>query len=246
MTDLELFIEAFNKVRNLGFHRTHRVGNTGIGKTFEDLLGVAENNLKEPDLHGFEVKSQRALSSSYVTLFTKSPTMPKSANTMLRENYGSYDSKYPDLKVLHASIFSTRDSQHKSGYKFTLNLDDDNQRLYLIVKKDELIENSETYWSYEVLKKTMEKKLTNLAFAKVETRQINGEEEFYFDKATIFSGFLGLDNFLDLLSRGDIMFDIRVGVYKTGPNRGKTHDHGSGFRIKRDNLKLLYQDFEVI
>ena len=242
MTDLELFIVAFNKVRDLGYCQTHRIGNTGIGKTFEDLLGVAENNLKEPDLHGFEVKSQRALSSSYVTLFTKSPTMPKSANTMLRENYGSYDSKYPDLKVLHASIFSTRDSQHKSGYKFTLDLDDDNQRLYLIIKKDWLIENSETYWSYEVLKKTMEKKLTNLAFAKVKTRLINGEEEFYFNEATIFSGFLGLDNFLDLLRRGEIMFDIRVGVYKTGSKRGKTHDHGSGFRVKRDNMQLLYED----
>ena len=30
--------------------------------------------------------------------------------------------------------------------------------------------------------------------------------------------------------------DIRIGVYKTGSNFGKTHDHGTGFRISDSNL----------
>ena len=98
MTDnLSLFIEDFKKVRDLGFIPSRRSSSTGIGKTFEDFIGVAENNITEPDLHGFEIKSQRNLSSSYVTLFTKSPTMPKGANSYLRESYGSQDIKYPDI-----------------------------------------------------------------------------------------------------------------------------------------------------
>ncbi len=32
------------------------------------------------------------------------------------------------------------------------------------------------------------------------------------------------------------MVDIRIGVYNTGKNKGKTHDHGTGFRITLDKL----------
>ena len=33
-----LFIENFKRVRDLGFVRSHRSHNTGIGKTLEDLM----------------------------------------------------------------------------------------------------------------------------------------------------------------------------------------------------------------
>ena len=39
------------------------------------------------------------------------------------------------------------------------------------------------------------------------------------------------------------MFDIRIGVYQTGKYKGKPHDHGSGFRIKPENLKELYDNY---
>jgi hypothetical protein len=40
------------------------------------------------------------------------------------------------------------------------------------------------------------------------------------------------------------MFDIRIGVYKTGKHSGKAHDHGSGFRIQKDKLFDVKKDFE--
>ena len=43
------FIEEFEKVKAMGWIKTHRAGPTGIGKTLEDLLGIPENNLDEPD-----------------------------------------------------------------------------------------------------------------------------------------------------------------------------------------------------
>ena len=39
------------------------------------------------------------------------------------------------------------------------------------------------------------------------------------------------------------MFDIRMGSYKTGRMKGKPHDHGSGFRVKRENLKDLFDTY---
>ena len=71
MTNKEKIIDAFHKVKAMGWVKSRRSNNTGIGKTFEDYVGVDENNLNQPDLFGFDIKSHRAASSSYVTLFTK-------------------------------------------------------------------------------------------------------------------------------------------------------------------------------
>lgn len=239
--DLDLFISDFNKVRNSGFIKSKRSNSTGIGKTFEDAIGVIENNSKEPDLHGFEIKSQRSLSGSYVTLFTKSPTMPKCANTYLRMNYGSYDNQYPDIKVLHTSIFHGHYNTHVAGAEFSLKINREERRLYILVKRIDGSIDDTIYYSFDNIKKAL-KKLEKLAFISADTRKnANNEEEFHFKKATIFYNFISFENFLNLLEEGLIMYDVRIGAYKTGQNKGKTHDHGSGFRIKKNDIQKLYE-----
>lgn len=42
------------------------------------------------------------------------------------------------------------------------------------------------------------------------------------------------------------MYDIRIGAYGSGKKLGKPHDHGSGFRIKENNLVNLYSNIERI
>ena len=64
----KLIIEKFNEVKKIGYVKSHRENNTGIGKTFEDFMGVEENNIQGPDLLGYEIKSHREGSNSWVTL----------------------------------------------------------------------------------------------------------------------------------------------------------------------------------
>lgn len=68
----------------MGFVQNTKPNNRdgGIGNTFEDLLGVKENNKKEADFEGIEIKSQRFLNNSYVTLFSKSPDYPKKSEQL--------------------------------------------------------------------------------------------------------------------------------------------------------------------
>jgi hypothetical protein len=40
-----------------------------VGNTLEDLLGIVENNLPTPDIEGWELKCQRLVTSSLLTLF---------------------------------------------------------------------------------------------------------------------------------------------------------------------------------
>ena len=88
MSNRERIIDLFHAVKQKGFVTSHRRNNTGIGKTFEDLIGVEENNIDAPDLLGYEIKSHREKAESYVTLFTKAPSFPLHANQQLLEQFG--------------------------------------------------------------------------------------------------------------------------------------------------------------
>lgn len=248
LTNIEKFIEAFRKVKAMGEIKSNRSGNTGIGKTLEDIMNVKENNLQTPDLYNFEIKSQRGLSESYVTLFTKSPK-PRGVNTQLRLKYGTFDEEFKDLKVLHTSIFYNRWNTHKSGYSFMVDIEEQSEKIFLRIKSldTNIEENVSVNWDFKTLKTKLEKKLQNLAFVNASSRKIDGIEYFNFKECMLYSGGLTLERFIKALKDGLIMYDIRIGVYHNPLKRnyGKSHDHGSAFRIKKENFLNLY-DKELI
>ena len=88
--NIDKIVSEFERIRDLGFLPNNRPNNKdgGIGNTFEDHLGVKENNLKDPDFIGFEVKSKRIFNESYLSLFSKSPSQPKGANRILKDRFG--------------------------------------------------------------------------------------------------------------------------------------------------------------
>lgn len=118
--DKEFIIQEYKKVKALGWVKSNRKNNTGIGKTFEDYIGVVENNLEEPDLAGFEIKSHRAEATSYVTLFTKAPNFPNQANAYLNSRFGTPYDDNPGLNKLHTSMFATRFNTYGGKYSFRL------------------------------------------------------------------------------------------------------------------------------
>lgn len=79
-------IKKLKSIKEKGYIKTHRTGNTGIGKTLEDLLGIAENNIPGPNATMIELKSARKNASSMLTLFTKSPS-PYKVNSVLLKRY---------------------------------------------------------------------------------------------------------------------------------------------------------------
>jgi len=239
-----LFIENFKVVKDMGFVPSHRTHNTGIGKTLEDLMGVEENNLDEPDFGDIELKSQRNLTSSYVTLFTKSPSHPNSANTLLRDNYGIENEDNPDIKKLHTSMFCSHFNKTYEKWGFRMRPDDDNEKLFIDTKdldNDEM-ERINVYYDYSILKSILIKKLNIVAFVSTEHKTENGMEYFHFNKCKVYYK-CDFDNFISLIRQDKIMYDIRIGSYKniTKSNYGKVHDHGSGFRIKKENMSDAFE-----
>ena len=242
MTNKELIVKKFQSVKKLGYVKSRRKSNTGIGKTFEDYIGVKENNKKRPDFAGFEIKSQRDHTQSFLTLFTKSPSFPLGANTYLKERYGTPYEDNPKIKNLHTSLFAKKLNSYKGKYAFTLINDRRAKRIFIGIyslRTKKMIDKTCGYL-YSDLEPIFKKKLKNLFYVNATTKKDSkGTEYFHFNQAEIFEQ-PSFDKFLDLLDKGIIMFDIRIGSYKSGNNFGKTHDHGSGFRIIDKNLYKLY------
>ena len=239
----ELMIERFIAK---GFVESNRSHNTGIGKTFEDYVGIVENNLDAPDFAGFEIKSHRVASQSYVTLFTKSPSFPKGGNAFLKNTFGEPYEEDPELNSLHTSIFANSSNTYMQRLSFRL-LDDPHAQMLLIGVSDiqgNLIDKRVGY-TYQDIERCLLRKLNNLFYVTAEVEVRNGKEFFYFNRADIYMN-PSFNKFMELLRGGKIMFDIRIGSYKSGPKRGKPHDHGSGFRILEGDIRLLYDIHEII
>jgi len=247
-SELEKFIAGFEKIRDMGFVKSHRTHNTGIGKTLEDLMGIEENNIDGPDFGNIEIKSQRAFSGSKVTLFTKSPE-PSGVNSIMREKYGiqKYEDR-PEIKELHASIF-TKFNRVYGKWGFRMNPDDVQRKIYLEIKELETdkLEDVDIWYDYETIEKIIETKLQFLAYVEADTRKTDEGEEFHYKACTIFLN-SSFDKFMDLLKNNQIQYDIRIGSYKTPgrKNYGKLHDHGSGFRINKDNMSKIFETHSII
>jgi len=241
---LEKFKEDFEKVKRAGFIESHRTNNTGIGKTFEDLVNVVENNKQEVDyLNELELKSSRELSNSMVTLFTKSPSHPPQANTLLRLKFGKEED---GSKRLHTTIPGDKFNTFLGKYGFKLEINEKEKKIYILIKdlNNNVIIDFICYYIFDDLKEIIEKKCKNIVFVTAKIKREYGKELFYFEKAILLTG-LTFDKFLKAIREGNILYDIRIGVYRGGKNKGKTHDHGSGFRIKKEKIFSVFNVSEI-
>lgn len=226
--------EQLEKIREIGFIKTHRPHDTGIGKTLEDLLGIKENNLRLPDVGDVELKAKRIDSSSMLTIATKSPE-PKGVNKVL---FGEY--KYLDGKgkySLHSTVYGSRSNPQSFKVVF------EGDKLVLKNKS-----NIEAYWPLsifdDVLKAKSDKIL--LVFAETKGKRMTKNEKFYFTEAYLLSN-LNIKKFKAAIQNDKLKIDIRIGVYRSGKYKGKYHDHGTGFRInKRDFLGLFDNFIQII
>lgn len=242
MNSEEELIFLFKNIKSKGWIETNRHGDQCLGNTFEDLIGKEEDNKSEADFKGIELKSHRVITKSLVSLFSKSPSYPKAANTYLREEYGVSDSNDFGKKMLYTTISGNKYNSHRGGHNFKFEVDREQKKLWLLVKDSntkQLLEGpfngKGIYWDFSVIETALEKKLKKIAILYGDEKDENGKHYVRFSKMELLEG-LTLEKMLSGLEQGDLYLDIRIGVYESGKNIGKTHDHGSGFRMRLEKL----------
>ena len=233
---LDDFKREYSKICAMGWIRTHRAGSTGIGKTLEDLLGIAENNINGPDFGDYELKSCRLNSNSMLTIFTKTPK-PQGAVNNMRMIFGYSSTAYDNCeKVLHSTL-SADSFVPIAGTGRSLKIVCYPEKIAIIAEDCK----EYAYWMRDQLKKAFERKYKNkLIYAKAQSRGYGTDEEFHFVEAYELSGF-SYEIFVHLLQLGKIYVDLRIGQYHGGVKDGQTHDHGTAFRIREEDQPLLFK-----
>jgi len=239
--------EEFIRIRNLGFILNTRsdTNDGSAGNVFEDHLGVNENNLREPDYDGFEVKTKKYLESdSYISLFTQKPSHPNNGDSYMRDNWGIPDDTVPSVKCFRTSLHGHRWSLVYGTHQMKVEVDREQQRVY--IHRSDL--NYQTvdrnvYWNFSDIK-SGSNKLNNLFLVGVEVKNINGRDHFKYIDSIVYMDYLGETNLIDLIEDGTVRYDNRLGIYgqevSDVSKRGKPHNHGGGFRVSRRNLDKLY------
>jgi len=230
MITIEELLQIITDYKTQGYIPTHRPGPTGIGKTLEDILGIIENNIDISNTTFAEIKSARKHTQSMLTLFTKAPSPPK-ANSILLDRFGYVTPKSNGEKVLHTTTWATgyNTLRGKVGFK-----------VLVLPNKVSLISSTNEelgYWDEETLRNSFEKKLHHVLYILADHTGKGKTEQFWFNEVWMLTGF-NYDGFKAAVSAGVVCVDVRIGQY---PN-GKPHDHGTGFRVFPDNLKLCFSD----
>lgn len=242
----------------MGWVQNRRPGNAGgVGNTLEDLLDVDENNLQLPDFGEWELKSQRATTTSLLTLFHTEPK-PRGARIVpqiLLQQYGwphqEAGTKYP---LNERSFRQTITTTGYSDRGFKVNIDDHNECIFIDFDFDciddrhskwrEFVRNGvgtgdvtpNPFWTFEEIEDKLRTKLNNLMYVRADVKRENGVEYFRYNNIEAYID-PTIERFLDLLNDGLIYvdFDARTG-----------HNHGTKFRIRPAYKTALYQESIIV
>ena len=216
------FLGKFDEVKKLGWIDTLRVGDTGIGFTFESLLGIEENNDQIADFKGIEikctgVKEGYASGSSKINLFQAGPTwtVVATAKELIRM-LGK-----PGVDGLYDCYSQVTPTPNNLGLLL---------EILSASGKIDLRKNTEAlgYWSFAQLEKRLAQKHSRAVFVKAKTRntktkaQYSYEELVYCDRPTI-------QRFVDLVAKRNIVFEFTMSEKPDGSIR----NHGYPWRLTR-------------
>lgn len=240
---IELY-KQFLKIKNKGYIKTKRKGSTGIGYTFENLLNKNEDNFSIPDYNGIEIKTIRRNSRQQLHLFTATPDgdflFP--INRIIKK-VGYPDKTNPKNKIFMMSFYGN--NYKKIGYYKLAKIFVNDEKIYFNgydIKFGDL--NLDISWTNELIRKKLEIKLKYLAIIKAENKFINDEEYFYYYNIKFYK-LKSFDAFIDLIKKGFISVNFNIGVYKEGKRKGKTHDRGTNFMIKVEDIGLLFDEIII-
>lgn len=222
MTDTFDSFDDFNtrlkEIEAMGYVKNHRSGNTGIGKTLEDLLGIEENNVPGPDTVGVELKSTRRNSGGLKTLFCKEPP----------------DSEKNIWTTEMVKKLGYEDSKGRQALKVTVRMDEYNNQGWRLTSDEHGISvEHQDYgvtarYPYDYLRDTYENKIPKMVFVKADVKTIDGTEHFWYNEGYYLDGF-DTDEFLDMMRESVVTLDFRMHLRSNGTS---TRNRGTAWRIK--------------
>ena len=256
-------ISKMHKIMNI-WHEGTRPGNDGnAGNTLEDLLDVPENNFSLPDFGSIEIKTQRYETGSLLTLFHKEPKPGGSVPKLLLSLGWRHNEAGKKYNQNEMSFRSTTYGHRFSDRGFRINIDNEK----ILFKFDpskvnrKAIDRTNIYnnygeWSDDVknrnnpnyqdvlpvyyLRSEIENqfriKLNHTLFVLCSTRKRSGIKQYCYKEAFLLKDIQPqkISNLINI-GRMVIDFDART-----------KHNHGTKFRIQKNELNSLFDNAQQI
>ncbi len=232
-TLLEL-LSKFDNVKELGWIDTLRNGDTGIGYTFESLLGIEENNEQTADFKGIEIKCKGmkegdATSSTKINLFQAGPTWLTKLSAKER------------IRILGKSgengLYSCYSQITSNPNNLGLFLDIIGLQNKIDLRK---AGTALGYWPFERLEKRLTEKHSRTAFVKAKIRKTKSKIQFFYEEL-VYCDRPNITRFLDLVSRNSIVFEF---IMHEEPN-GNIRNHGYPWRLIRSEFLDQLFTFQI-
>ena len=231
--------EEINKIKQLGWIPCNHQNYGAAGLKLEKLLNINTGNFEIPDYYDIELKTKKSMKEENITLFCATPDKYLFEIKRLYDLYGYFEENNLEYKILFKRLRQGKLCYISNNAYFTIKVDKKKEKVYLLVynKMHNIID--ETYWSFDVLKEKLERKMKYLCYVKTINKYINNqlyikyENDYYFELKSF-------ECFIDLIEQGYINIVIRIGTFKQGRRKGQIHDHGTGFCINEKNLEKLF------
>lgn len=221
---LDELLTKFDGIKNTWVDSL-RIGDTGIGYTFETLLGIAENNDKTADFHGIELKCKQLkatgeASSGKLNLFQQAPEWAGNESGIERlKKIGQVNAA--GLLNCHSQVTT------KPNNLFLALIANENGQQVDLQKNGVLV----GHWLHKTLGKRLTEKHSRAAFVMANVKKTKSKTQFSYEQL-IYCERPSVDRFLALVNENQLVFEFIMSE-KVG---GKVRNHGYPWRLNRESL----------
>ena len=216
---LSELLALYDKVHTLGWVDTLRAGDTGIGYTFETLVGIEENNDQRADFKGIELKCKlkkdlRPMGGK-INLFQMAPDWTDRRRgidrlrTMGKADQSGYFSCYSQVTTTANNLGLRLDVQPLST---NIDLNKDLDRLGV--------------WEQERLARRLAEKHSRAVFVKAESRTRAGTIQYRYNEL-IYCERPDIERFVSMVGARHIVFEFMM---REKPP-GRVRNHGYPWRL---------------
>lgn len=230
-------LHKLHLIHQQGFIPSITTGDSGVGDTLENALGIPRNNRKTPDYKGIELKTTRLSRngqprhSTRSTLFTKVPDIGLSYREII-DNYGKKQTP-KNSTIARLQLYDTLKCSRPNAYDLILDIDNNNGLLNIVYQQN----TKKIYvsgWYLKNLQKTLKTKHKETFWIGAESKFINNREYFRYNIVYHTKG-PNVSLLAPLLESDKITIDLAA-HYK--PN-GQWRDHGVLFKMRPNDIPLL-------
>ncbi len=212
----------FDEISARGWIDSLRVGDTGIGYTFESLVGIEENNDRRADYRGIEIKCKQSRDvgghGGKINLFQQAP---------------AWESPLTALERLR--LIGQQDEQGRFSCHSQLTTTANNLGLWLNTEATpdqvDLLKGDARFgfWLHTVLAKRLREKHSRAVFVKADVRNVAGRQRFHY-RELVYCERPSIQRFTNLIQDRRVVFEFLM-KEKEG---GRVRNHGYPWRLTSD------------